>query len=135
MASEFYEFSGICKWPRLSEPDPKYNCWSICVYLDEASKKLFDKSGVQCEPQSDEDGVYVKFRRPAEKIIKKELVEFPKPAVIDKNSVVVDPMVVGNGSRVRVTVRVFDTMKGKGHRLERVVIEDLVGYHRPDYDG
>lgn len=39
-----------------------------------------------------------------------------------------DPIVFGNDSDLEVTVAVFDTMKGKGQRLESIRIIDLIEY-------
>lgn len=57
--------------------------------------------------------------------IKKELVHFGPPKVIDKDGVPVTQL-LGNGSEVVIKVVVYDSKKGKGHRLEAVQVHKLV---------
>jgi hypothetical protein len=127
MATENYYFKGIAKWAKVYRPDPEYDNYKINVYLDKASKKLFEQAGTQLTPKTDEDGEYVAFRRDHSKMIKNELVTFGPPKVVDTNN---NPLteIIGNGSEVVVKVQVYDGKKGKGHRLEAVQVTSLVVY-------
>lgn len=127
MASSYFYLSGKAKWAKLFKPDDKYKNWQIQVYLDDESMKVYDDSGMTMQKKRDDDGVFVTFRRPEAKVIKDELVKFDPPAVVDGNGNKLDQL-VGNGSDVTVKVIVYDTMKGKGHRLEAVKVNKLVPY-------
>jgi hypothetical protein len=123
MATELYIFRGKAKWAQLTKPDKEYDNFKINVYLDEDSRKLFATSGLQLTPKTDEDGEFVVFRRPNYKQIKKELVNFGPPEVVGA-----DGQLIGNGSEVAIKVIVYDSKKGKGHRLESVKVLNLVPY-------
>jgi hypothetical protein len=127
MATEFFIFKGKAKWAQLTKPDKEYDNFKINVYMDDDSKALFSTSGLQLEPKTDEDGEYVTFRRPNYKQIKKELVHFGAPNVVDAAGTPTNAL-IGNGSVVAVKVVVYDSKKGKGHRLESVKILDLIPY-------
>lgn len=43
-----------------------------------------------------------------------------------------DVILVGNDSDIEVTVAVFDTMKGKGQRLESIKLVDLIEYRKEE---
>lgn len=127
MASNYYYLSGKAKWAKLFKPDDKYKNWQIQVYLDAASMKQYDESGMTMAKKQDDDGVFVTFRRPEAKVIKDELVKFDPPTVLDTDGNKLEQL-VGNGSDVTIKVIVYDTMKGKGHRLEAVKVNKLVPY-------
>lgn len=127
MPSQYVKFTGKCEWAQLQKPDPKYDNYKITVYLDGANLDKFKKTGLQLEPKTTEQGVCVTFRRPSKKLIKSELVEFGPPKLSGDEG-----KLVGNGSTVEVDVVVYDTIKGKGHRLEAVKVLNLVEYVRPD---
>lgn len=127
MANEFLYLRGKAKWAQLFKPDQEYDNFKINMYLDDSSWALFDEAQLQLEPKTDEDGKYVVFRRPNYKQMKKELVHFGAPKVVDKDGA---PFIetVGNGSEVVIKVLVYDSKKGKGHRLEAVQVIEHVPY-------
>lgn len=127
MASSYFYLTGKAKWAKLFKPDDKYKNWQIQVYMDDASMKIYDESGMTMAKKRDDDGVFVTFRRPEAKVIKDELVKFNPPEVIDADGNKLEQL-VGNGSDVTIKVIVYDTMKGKGHRLEAVKVNKLVPY-------
>jgi hypothetical protein len=127
MATEYLYLRGKAKWPQLTKPDDKYDNFKINVYLDDESMNLFSESGIQLTPKTDEDGTYVVFRRPNYKQLKKELVHFGAPKVIDGDGAPVT-VAIGNGSDVVVKIVVYDSKKGKGHRLEAVQVVNLIPY-------
>lgn len=136
MSSDTFYFSGMTKWAKVTTPDPKFNVYTLDLYLDAPSMKLFKDSGLQLQIRKDEkDGAYIKLRRPASKMIKKEVVDLGPPTLLIKAPTKDDPDhyepfndLIGNGSSVICKVRVYDTMKGKGHELETVAVEALVPY-------
>jgi len=127
MSTQYFYLSGKAKWAKLFKPDEKYGNFQINVYLDEPSLSLFDKLGLQLQKRKDEEGTYVTFRRAPKKLIKGELVDFGPPKVLDKDNNPSEKL-VGNGSEVTIKVATFDTVKGKGHRLDAVRVEKLVEY-------
>lgn len=131
MATTYLKFTGPCKWAKILNPDKKYNNYQIQVYLDKVTKEAYQKSGIQVQIKNDDDGEYVTFRRPVQKIIKGQLVDLGKPRLVDKNDAPTE-VLVGNGSIVQVTVAVYDTVKGRGHTLMEVRIIDLVKYEGKD---
>lgn len=131
MASAYYYLTGKAKWARLFTPDEKYKNYKIDLLLDAESKKKFAESGMTMTPKMSEEGEYITFRRPEAKLIKNELVKFEAPPVTDAEGKPVDKL-IGNGSDVTVKVVVYDTVKGKGHRLEAVRVNSLVEYQKPE---
>jgi len=122
-----YVFYGKAKWLKYDKPDPKYNKYGLDLYLDDQSLRLFKKSGLQLQLRDSEDGIYVKFSRAAQKIIKQGLVEQGSPEVVFTGGEKPGTL-IGNGSEVAVTVSVYDTVKGKGHTWESVEVLNLVPY-------
>ena len=74
------------------------------------------------------------FRRPAEKLIKGEVVKFDPPKVWDAKNQPFDG-IIGNGSEATVKVMHYDTVKGKGHRWEAIRVDKLVEYNPPAATG
>jgi len=123
-------FTGVAYWAKLEEPDQKYQYWGLDLALDDESKIKFEKSGLTLKVKKNTDGVEViSLRRPVQKLIKGELVDFEKPKLVDKdNNDYVDRPLVGIGSFVTCKVLVYNTLKGPGHRLEAVRVDQLVEY-------
>lgn len=131
MASSYYYLSGKAKWAKLFKPDDKYKNWQINLSLDDESKQKFVDSGMTMTIKRDDEGEWITFRRPEAKLIRDELVKFEPPTVVDKDGKPLDKL-VGNGSDVTIKVVVYDTIKGKGHRLEAVKVNKLVEYVKQD---
>lgn len=122
MASKYVKFIGIATWAFLTQPDKLYNNYKITLELDEAGLAALKASGLQLRPKDNK----VTFRRPASKLIKDEVVNFGPPKVTKDREPFLD--IVGNGSLVSVDIVVYDTIKGKGHRLQEVKVLNLVPY-------
>lgn len=120
-------FKGIAKWAKVHTPDKKYGHYSINVYMDPDNLAAYTKSGIQVAVKEDEEGKFVTFRRSPKKLIKGELVDFGGPAVFNAEGTPLKED-VGNGSDVTVKVTSFETAKGVGHRLESVLVNNLVEY-------
>lgn len=131
MASKYYYLSGKAKWARLFTPDDKYKNYKIDLALDDKSKEVFVDSGMTMQAKTQDDGIYVTFRRPEAKLIKNEMVKFDPPLVTDGDGNKVEAL-VGNGSDVTIKVVVYDTVKGKGHRLEAVRVDKLIPYEKTE---
>lgn len=131
LASKTYRFRGKAMWCKCHTPDTKYDRYVVDAYLDEPSFRLFKASGLQLEIRDGDEGKYVKFARPTSKIIKKELVKFDPVEVVDENGNKIGPdTLIGNGSVVAFDVVVYDTVKGKGHRWDRLIVKELNEYNQ-----
>jgi hypothetical protein len=127
MATKYIYLSGKGKWIKAHKPDAEYNNYTMQLYPNEASMKVFNESGLSLAPKSDADGTYITFRRPETKLIKDEVVKFGPPSVFGVDGKPFDGL-IGNGSEVTIKVSVFDTRKGPGHRWEGVKVDKLVEY-------
>lgn len=129
--SKTYYFTGQAYWAKLEEPDKKYQYWGLDLRLDDENRKVFKESGLTLKINKDkkEGWEFIRLRRPVQKPIKGELVDFEKPKLVDKdNNDYIDRPLIGNGSYVTCKVLVYDTAKGPGHRLEAVRIDKLNEY-------
>jgi hypothetical protein len=126
MATSTHYFTGLALYPRLAKTDD-YGNFTIGVELDATSKAEFENSGITVKPRTYEGKTFVTFRRPQQKLIKDELVKFGPPSVMDNTGQPLTKL-LGNGSKVTVKVIVYDSMKGKGHRLEAVKVDELIEF-------
>jgi hypothetical protein len=133
MATETYYLTGTAYFPRLTKVD-QYDNFSIGVDLDADSKAVYAESGMQMSEKAWQDKKFYTFRRPAKKVMKDELVKFGPPAVFDTNKQPINAL-LGNGSNVTVKVVVYDTIKGKGHRLEAIRVNNLIEFKPTPQDG
>lgn len=132
MAQKDYFFDGVMYWLK---DDKKFNRYTVDMYLDPASWKKFNDSGLQNTVRQTEAGDmqgkdYVRFARRKQKIVKGSLKEFPAPLILDQEGEPIEikdwtKHNIGNGSNVTVKVRVFDTIKGKGSDLLAIRVNDL----------
>lgn len=135
MATKYYYLSGVTKWAKLRKPDEKYNNFQVPLYMDDKTFSEFERLGLGLKKREDDDGKYVIFKRPQEKIIKNELVVLGPPKIVDENNQPWDDRLIGNGSEVTVKIAVYDTRKGPGHTLESLRVEKLVEYNPPEMLG
>jgi hypothetical protein len=144
--TEFYKFTGKASWAKVYEPEEFRGStnWKINIYLDDAELEKRKKAGIQSKVYEDEEGTYVTFKRPQTKLIKGQQQIFAGPKIVDKDGKAIveykkndagngfdrigDPVLIGNGSVVEVTVAVYPTPMGNGQRLESVRIVDLIEY-------
>lgn len=155
MASKNYKFRGYSGYAMMYRPDEfmDKHFWKISFYPEnEAVLDKMKAKGIRLKVYEDDggksgvEGKYVVLKRHTEKQFKKELVEFNPPAIYDANGKplvtydvdhdrIGEPVLIGNGSLVEVTVCIFDAPPyGKGHRLESVKIIDLIEYNPPNKD-
>lgn len=129
MAAKYWFFTGKCKWAKVDQPDRKYGSYQINLYPDKASLVKFKETGLRLEIKKDDDGEFVRFRRDPEKLLE-GMDEKPVKLIFDTETGKYKPFDqnIGNGSLVEVKVQVYDSAKGKGHRLEAVAVHELVPY-------
>lgn len=154
-------FQGKARWMKhLYTPDNAFGAskYKAGIWVSKETADQIKKAGVQKKVKEDEKGPWIEFTRDEVKVMKGQPVFFTPPILEDKNGASIisyvdeygktvksynDPakktsikkqgenILIGNDSDVQLTVAVFDTMKGKGQRLESVRILDLIEY-RPE---
>jgi hypothetical protein len=131
MATKFYTWTGTINWPKLTEEfkDTKYDdngIYSVNFYP--TNFEAVKESGIQVEPKMDKEtgDLYFKLSRKHMQVFKNEIKTLGPPEVRYNREPYTGA--IGNGSKVTVNVGIFDTKKGKGHRLERVTVNELVEY-------
>jgi hypothetical protein len=127
MASKFWFFTGMAKWCKLDKPDERYGFYGLDLYLDKPSMKRFKESGLNLKIHKNDDGEYVRFRRDPEKLRDQD-PEKPRKLIFEDGEYKPFDGLIGNGSFVEVKVQVYDSQKGKGHRLDAVAVHELVPY-------
>lgn len=151
MAQTFLYFKGKAKWARLQQPDEHGN-YGMNLYLTQESYGDFMRELKEKDPAvlnvvgKDEDGYFVKFKRPTSKLMRGKITTFAPPVVVDGSKTLPDgshpPLtdMLGNGSDVTVKVLVYPYNKptgGKGRatRLESVRVDNLIPYTpKKDFD-
>lgn len=136
MATKNYYFTGIAKWAKLKSVDEKYGKFQLPLYLDEPSWELFHESKLQLRPKKDADGEYVKFSCAPSSVLGNRTITFGPIETVklvgqdELGNDLFEPVeqLVGNGSAVTAKVEVYDTRNGKGHRLRKVLVRNLVPY-------
>lgn len=134
MATKFYKIKGKTKWTQnVTSPDEFRGASNYKVHLydmDEANLAVWKESGVQTKPRIDSSGdtLYTLKRPAGKKIIKNEVVDFGPPEFVDAGGSPITVQ-VANGSEVEVHYVTYDTNGfGKGHRVNKVVVTNLIEY-------
>ena len=140
MATKLITLSGIIKWAKIQQPDPKFDVYTLDLYPDKASWAKFKDSGLGLKVREDSEGdEYIKLRRKVSKIVKGEVVELGKPEVRvlsnDTGEYESFSGLIGNGSVGSCQVRVYDTLKGPGHELVAIAVDTLVEFESIENDG
>lgn len=154
MATKYQNLKVKLKWCKVYEPDAFMGAenWKVSAYpVDEKEWDKFKATGLELGIKTDADGEYVTLRRPTKKLIKDELVVFAPPEITgvvnvtyenelgerirqynkgDKVKLVTngEQEIIPNGSLAIVNFSYYDTIKGKGHRLESLRILELAEY-------
>lgn len=158
MATKYITLKGKFKWAKLYEPDEFSGDRRYITNFyphDGGEWEKYNKSGLQLKVKEDEDGKFITLRRGVKRLFGDDVVFFSPPEITgavnvqyknSKGEVVRsykkgddeptrdgEAVIIANGSMGLVNIAVYDTQKGKGHRLENVKILDLVSM--PDLDG
>jgi hypothetical protein len=157
--SKIYEFEGICSYAQVYEPDEYGGVknWKINLHPDDDTIQKIKDAGIQLKlkdkPVVNADGKFFTFKRPVKKQFGDDVTLFAPPEIIDEEGKKIvyysngdgqvvttvsegdglnrhgDPVLIGNGSKVRLNVTVYETKSfGKGCRLNSVRILDLIEY-------
>lgn len=128
MATSTFYFSGEAEWAKVVTPDADYDktksSWKLNLIFDAKSLELFEKSQLALKLKKKEDGrYYTCFRRPTKSVMRGEVVEFSPPILLKADNSPRSSEPINNGSQVTIKVVVYDSMRGKGHRLEAVRVD------------
>ena len=141
MTTQLIELEGIASWAKVFENNRDMNAdfhgeggaYTVDVQLEKEELDKLTKSGSRLKPKLGDDGVSIRFKR---KHIHpggiEELGGPPKVVGPEKETI---NGIIGNGSRVKVYVSVYDTKLGKGTRLEGMQVVDLVEYESEGGEG
>ena len=140
MPGEMINIQGKVKWARFVAPD-KFDCWSCDIYPTAESLEVL--RGLQAEGaknvmKKDDDGYFMRIRRPVNKKMGAKMVNFTAPRVVDTNGQPADASKIGNGSDVTLKIEAYQHNvpnggKAKAIRLEAVKIDNLVPFN-PEAD-
>lgn len=135
MTTKYMNFDGIAYWAKVTEDEVDDYLgrlkWSIDLLMDDQQISKYVQAGLQGKVRDIDGGKGVRFIRDKFKIINKENVEFdpPKVDIWDKDQKKYLPFTgkIGNGSRVRVSVQVYeykapDGQIKKGNRMTGIGI-------------
>ena len=132
MASNVVFMTGKAEWCKFVEPDKEYQYYGLDLAPNDEGWETFKESGLQLQPTDRNNDKWIRLRRPVSKLIKGEVVEFGAPKVLHPDGETewnfdTDGL-IGNGSTVTCKVVVYDSKKGKGHRLEAVRVDEHIKY-------
>lgn len=130
MATQYHKIKGKLKYTKnLFEPDTYQGNSNYVANLYDVDEDKWRSSGVRTKPYVDKEGTTLyKLKRPESKKIRDEVVQFGPPEVVLKDGSPVERGSIGYGSEAVVEFVTYDTSTGKGHRLNKVIITDLIEY-------
>lgn len=135
---KWLELSGKAKWVNIARPDPTYQNFSLVLYPDEKSLGII-KDLKENPPtilnmlKKDEDGYFMKFSCPSQKIIRGKLRAFSVDLINKDEQFLPVDLSVGNGSDVTIKLEYYTWEKpkpGAAVRLNTVRVDNLVNYSR-----
>lgn len=132
MAVKIHKFRGISKWAKVQDPVFKYQSTTekettIDLYLDDESWDEYEASGCRAKRRNDDEGDFIKLKRPEVMPTKKGDKYLGIPMIVDEKDNIIDAL-LGNGSEVTVKVKIYDTKYGKGTRMEAILVHKLEEY-------
>lgn len=158
--TKYIDFTGKAYYARVYQPDEFRGSirWGLDLVPENQDEwDKFKETGIQKVPKERDYGKFFPMHRPAVKLMKNKLVYFTAPYVYDKDGNVLvkyvddagndlrsyeekdktvrrigEPVLIGNGSLVKINVSYFPTQMGVGCRLESLRILDLIEYKKPE---
>jgi len=137
MASTEYVFvKGKLSWVKTTVPN-EWGKWTCTIHPNEESlNKIRDlqAEGVKNVLKKDDDGYYVTFSRPTQKMIKGKVIGLAPPEVLQADGKTpLTGQLVGNGSDGVVKVEVYSHStpgggKAKAARLLSIKIDNLIPF-------
>ena len=142
MATETVFVQGKSMWARTQRPD-EWGNWSLQLHLDNKSLEIVNKlieQGLKNRLKKDDDGYFMTFRRPTQKMMRGKVIGFTPVEVLDKDGKTPIDVAIGNGSDVTLKLEVYQHGtpgggKAKAARLQGVRVDNLVPFEsEKDYD-
>lgn len=140
MATQLLELEGIGNWVKVFENNKDNNedfhgpggAYTLDLVLGQEELDKLTESGSRLKPKLTDDGIAIRFKR--KHVHPAGITELGgPPRVADDTGTKWDPnVIIGNGSKLKVFVSVYDTKLGKGTRLEAVQVMELAEYERDD---
>lgn len=139
--NEFIYFKGKALWVRAVVPD-KYGFWSLVLYPDtESLDKIreLQAEGVKNVLKKDEEGYYIRIKRPVSKETRDgRVLSFTPPVVVDSEGKPTDGTKIGNGSDLSIKMEVYvhptpNGGKAKAMRMDSIRVDNLIPFN-PDSD-
>ena len=141
MATDEVLISGKGRWFNVEQLD-KYGSWSVVLYfdVDSAAYKTameLKKKGIRNELKKDEDGYFMRFKRPP--FIDTKLrgkIPLAPPVVVEKDGKTAFRGAIGHGSDVTLKLEVYPFKGGSGGwacRLQGIRLDNLVPYEKKDF--
>lgn len=137
MAQSIVKLTGIASWARLYDfnKDTHFDedgVFQVNMNLDKDNVAKMKAAGIRNKPKINEETgeIHYVFRRKNAVTWKgvKQLIG-PPPVTFEGKPF---EELIGNGSKLELTLEVYDTMKGKGSRIKEVKVLDWVKYERED---
>ena len=137
MASNTYLYvQGKLSWVRCDKPD-EWGKWKATIHPTPASLEKIRElqaEGLKNVLKKDEDGYFIAFSRPTQKMIKGKVVGLIPPSVVDENGAPFNKP-IGNGSDGILKLEVYQHStpgggKAKAARLESVKVTNLIPFER-----
>lgn len=136
MATKYMFIPVTFYWHKHEEPDDKYNNYTVDGYVDADWDHRIQEEGIQLKRREDDKGVFYKFKRPNEGMMKGKLIEYGPPDVRLATGETVDGIPqstafsgkVGNGSKGVLKLEVYTGGKGVGTRWVGSRVDELVEY-------
>lgn len=134
MASTIIELEGTAMWAKLFERNKDTNedyhgpggAYTVDMVLESDQLKKLSSAGSRLKPRVTDEGMVVKLKRKHDH----KVADFGgAPVVKDAEGEVWDDSVsIGNGSKIKAAVSIYDTKMGKGTRLVGIQVLDLEEY-------
>lgn len=143
MSAQLIELEGISNWAKVFENNRDTNedfhgeggAYTIDVQLEKEELDKLTNSGSRLKPKLTDDGISIRFKRKHVHPAGIEELGGPPKVVDAEKNPFPEKTLIGNGSKVKVYVSVYDTKMGKGTRLEGIQVTDLVEYEGDGGEG
>lgn len=121
MAVKYVFVSGKCKWLKAQAPN-KFGNWSHELHLDDKSLNIINDlkenkgevEGIKNVLKKDDDGYFMTFNRPQQKMVRGKVVGFAAPELLDRDGKRLYDLLVGNGSDITTKLEYYTYNKPAG---------------------
>jgi len=136
LASEYLYVQGKLSWVKCDKPD-EWGKWKATIHPTPASlEKIRDlqAEGLKNVLKKDEDGYYVSFSRPTQRMLKGKVIGMVPPTIVGEDGAPLNKA-IGNGSDGILKLEVYQHNtpgggKAKAARLESVKVTNFIPFVR-----